>query len=472
MDSFLRNMYRPEYASAQFHPAPNHSTLCCSTPVCDFCFASNVTERITLDFWFHLDKEYWAGCPSKTCSSRSKFTVGDTLPPPGIFSHVEQYARVMACRDALQQLTPAPAESALRRAFELHDHLILNGRMTYPTDLDEPLETEIKVFPVDSADGSQTLQVPIFVNWLLPDEASTRECIICSLALDDVAYGPETELDWTQVTRDFPGDWTYLVRPFMSPTALPLCRAVHPLDTCRDCLSRNIETQLQRGRSVAESLTCPDLMCERIYTQEDVRRILNNPEVFSRYLKLQLLASLAPLPNFRWCLRKGCEFGQEHAFPTPALPSSPTELDLLQNRRVVCHECGFAMCFTHQTPWHEGVDCSQLGNGGQLVAASEAWIHQNTQRCPRCDVPVERIAGCFHVTCSLCRFEFCWLCLADWTGISVEDPDTLAATYWREGHKKGCYFRREDAPSAVEIQGATLHEALMAGVVWEVPEMD
>lgn len=432
LNSFLRNTYRPKFAPAQFHPAPNQSTLCCSTLVCNFCFARNISTRISRDFWFRLDTEYWAGCPSRACGSRSKFSVSDTLPvtlTPGIFDHVERYARAMACRDALQHLTPPPSKYALRRAAQLHENLILHGRMRDPMDPREPLRTEIKVLPVDSVDGSQTFQVPIFVNCIIPDKASSRECLTCCEAFQDVAYWPKTERNWAQVTRRFPGDWNYLVRPFMSPDALPLCSFVHRLDTCGNCLSDHIETQLQKGRSVVESLASPDPMYERIYTPEDVRKILNNPKLFSRYLKLRLLASLATLPNFSWCLRKGCEFGQEHVFPTPALPSSPTELDLPQNRRVFCHECGFSMCFTHQTPWHEGADCSQFGYGGDLVAASEAWIHQNTQRCPRCDVPVERTGGCFHVTCSLCRFEFCWLCLANWAGISVQDPYTYMATY-------------------------------------------
>lgn len=466
--SFLRNLYQPENASTQFHPAPNHSILCCSTPVCNHCFAKDITVRITSDFWFDLDTEYWARCLSSSCSSRSKFSVGDTLPvtPPGILSHIERYARAMAYRDALQQLTPSPAESALRRAAELHEHLIHHGRMKDPMDPREPLRTEIKVLPVDSADGSQTLQVPIFVEWIVPDPASSRECILCAEAFPDVANGV-IETRWEKDALGFPGDWKYLVRPFMSTTALPSCSAIHTLDTCRNCLSLHIEAELKKGRRDVLSITCPDPICSHVYTQEEVRRILNNPEAFARYVKLQLLSSLAALPNFRWCLRKGCEFGQEHVFPTPALPSFPTELDLTQSQRVFCDECGFAMCFAHQTPWHQGVDCIEFGYGGEPLAASLAWLRENTKDCPRCHVPVERRAGCFHMTCSLCRYEFCWLCLADWSGIFTEHPVTHVTSYSRAGHKAGCYFRRDDAPSAFMIQGATLEEALM-GVIQDM----
>jgi len=470
LSSFLRSLFQPESSSTDFHPAPIHSTLCCSTPVCDSCFAIAIPVRIASDFWFDLDRECWARCPSLSCNSRDKFSLGDTLSvttPPGIFSHVERYARAMAYRDALQELTPSPAESALRRAAELHERLMLHGRMKDPMNPREPLRTEIKVLPVDSADGSRTLQVPIFVDLIVPDQAGSRHCIVCIETLPDVTdRTQEGGASWAKDTLGFPGDWNYLIRSFMSPSSLPSCSATHDLDICRNCLSHHIESQLEsRGRGGVESLACPRLRCSHIYTHEEVRKILN-PEAFARYDKLRLLSSLATLPNFRWCLREGCEFGQEHDFPTPALPSFPADLNLSQQNRVVCDECGFAMCFTHQTPWHEGVDCIEFGYSGETLAASQAWLRRNTKGCPRCHTPLERSDGCFHMTCSLCRYEFCWLCLADWRGVFEENPVTHVTSYWRTGHAVGCYFRRDDAPSAFMIQGATLEEALRWEVDW------
>jgi len=39
----------------------------------------------------------------------------------------------------------------------------------------------------------------------------------------------------------------------------------------------------------------------------------------------------------------------------------------------------------------------------------------NLKRCPRCRAPVEKLdeESCDHMTCSRCRHEFCWSCLAD-----------------------------------------------------------
>ncbi|KAK0711771.1 hypothetical protein B0H67DRAFT_492605 [Lasiosphaeris hirsuta] len=248
----------------------------------------------------------------------------------------------------------------------------------------------------------------------------------------------------------------------MPPSSLPACSAEHDLDICRACLSRHLEAQLEsRGRAVSESLTCPSLGCGHLYTHSELR-IVASPETFARYDKLRLLSHLATLPDFRWCLREGCGSGQVYAFPASRLPSFPADMQLRQRNRVLCEACGFAMCFAHQTPWHEGLDCVEYDaeRGDPQLAATRAWICDNTKGCPGCEAPVEKGPGCFHMTCHVCHFEFCWECLADWAQIVNVHPITYVRKYRRDRHAVGCYFRSENAPEATMVAGHTVQEAL------------
>jgi len=34
-----------------------------------------------------------------------------------------------------------------------------------------------------------------------------------------------------------------------------------------------------------------------------------------------------------------------------------------------------------------------------------------TKKCPNCNKRIEKFGGCPHMTCSQCKFEFCWICL-------------------------------------------------------------
>ncbi|KAK0639689.1 hypothetical protein B0T16DRAFT_423575 [Cercophora newfieldiana] len=458
------------------------STPCCSRTICERCYTHAVTESIAVDFWHDLDAQHWLRCPFRTCRLRlpsspgieltgklDQVPVADSKMKMMIHQIVAQLARASRLRGALHALEPQPGSASVHRAADLYAQLRRQGRVLDLADFRQTVSVKLEVLPVDSADGSETLPVPIFVDRIVtaPD---ARDCIVCAETFADVTDGtPEEEARWAAAISGFPGDWTHLIRPFMPPSSLPACGAAHALDVCRDCLARHLAAQLESlGRAVAESslgLTCPSLGCGHVYTDSELR-VIATPETFARYDKLRLLAYLSTLPDFRWCLGEGCSSGQVYEFPAdPVLPGFSADLDrpLLQRRnRVVCEECGFAMCFVHQTPWHEGLDCIEYDAeaGDPQLDATRAWIRDNTKACPGCQAPVEKGAGCFHMTCRVCGGEFCWECLADWKEIVSLNPTTYVRKYRRDKHAVGCYFRSGSAPEATMLMGHTVQQAL------------
>mmetsp|Transcript_1986 Transcript_1986/g.4721 ORF Transcript_1986/g.4721 Transcript_1986/m.4721 type:complete len:113 (-) Transcript_1986:649-987(-) len=43
------------------------------------------------------------------------------------------------------------------------------------------------------------------------------------------------------------------------------------------------------------------------------------------------------------------------------------------------------------------------------LCREEGW-----KQCPGCGMAIQLRSGCFHMTCAMCRFEFCFKCSCPW----------------------------------------------------------
>ncbi len=55
------------------------------------------------------------------------------------------------------------------------------------------------------------------------------------------------------------------------------------------------------------------------------------------------------------------------------------------------------------------------------------WLLSYTKDCPKCGNPIEKNGGCNHMSCSACKYQFCWICLAGW------HPSHYSCTYKIKG---------------------------------------
>ncbi|KAK8090629.1 hypothetical protein PG994_000134 [Apiospora phragmitis] len=469
-------------AFEDFDPIWGVST-CCRRYVCKTCLTTAIISGIGSQYWFELGKTSWIKCPVPVCGKslpldRNLDVLGilEAVGVPDAISHVRRFERANQLRTALQALTPVPERNQLRRSKALHDRLIRYGRMKSPLDGAPPRsvgQMAPELLPIDTADGKGAIKIPIFKH-LLTRQVS-RTCVVCDEDYSEFETGDEQR--WKRITKGYGGEWTWHILSFPTKDILPVCD--HDHDICRDCLSTFISTQIQsRGHGVVDNIICATPDCHHRYTHEEIR-YLATPEVFATYDRYATVNSVRNLPNFRGCLRDGCDGGGLYDGPAA---EAPPELLLASKdpNNIMCIECGFHMCFTCQTPWHKGLSCAeataQREHGDPHYRRTRDWLAQNTKACPGegCGVQVAKGEGCFHMTCSRCRFEFCWECLADWSGILITVPSEggqgTELQFRPEGHREGCYFRGENALWPTQIMGNTLEGGLRQLQIAEVDE--
>lgn len=89
---------------------------------------------------------------------------------------------------------------------------------------------------------------------------------------------------------------------------------------------------------------------------------------------------------------------------------------------VTC-TCGCEFCakclrdYMAESEPHRPAFCNDVRKWREKSGAESAswnWILANSRACPQCKRPIEKNNGCMHMTCTQCRFEFCWLCMGDW----------------------------------------------------------
>ncbi|EWY79792.1 hypothetical protein FOYG_17082 [Fusarium oxysporum NRRL 32931] len=95
--------------------------------------------------------------------------------------------------------------------------------------------------------------------------------------------------------------------------------------------------------------------------------------------------------------------------PSPSGPGDPVLDGFLRSiyeqgtaGHVVCADCEFEMCFSHQVKWHEGLTCEQYDSlketGDPGFQQTRGWITSNTKPCPEGSINVQKGNGCFHMT--------------------------------------------------------------------------
>jgi len=192
------------------------------------------------------------------------------------------------------------------------------------------------------------------------------------------------------------------------PAEYPLFSCHHTY--CKQCLQNYFTTKIFEGGVL--SIRCPRPDCFLPIQDIDVRTNVSYA-VFERYKHFKMIATLSANPNCRWCPMPDCS--------TPVIADTKKR----EFPSLTCPKCRTRFCFNCNEKWHGKKSCQQnyknLKKKGEISEQNEKWkVEHNTKKCPRCRADIEKDQGCNHINCMRCSYQFCWLCMGQYTETHYE----------------------------------------------------
>lgn len=176
---------------------------------------------------------------------------------------------------------------------------------------------------------------------------------------------------------------------------------------CIECFRKYVSIS---SSSTSESfhIKCIGGSCDKNISYLSIYKILGKVYI-DDLIKYSLLESLNNNNNsqFSVCPQVGCK---------NVILTNNVKSEKLLPEYVSCLEW-HKFCLSCKREVHSPITCSllkiwinKLNDGNESLN----WVFSNTQPCPSCDVDIEKMEGCNHVKCGVCKFEFCWICHKEW----------------------------------------------------------
>ena len=164
---------------------------------------------------------------------------------------------------------------------------------------------------------------------------------------------------------------------------------------CDDCYYEFIKEKI--NSNFIEGIKCPDKSCEtKLFDDFIENKLSKDIPLLEKYLKLKKKRQLMLDPNIQLCPFPDCDsYAKKES----------------NSNYVSCIKYHHKFCFNCLKDWHGKKKCEN-----KLDKSFENWRDSdNVKRCPKCKYFIEKNEGCNHITCVNCRYQFCWLCLGEYT---------------------------------------------------------
>jgi len=166
---------------------------------------------------------------------------------------------------------------------------------------------------------------------------------------------------------------------------------------CLYCLRITWQYRIDSGDVVL--LECVEPTCNRKISEEEVLELCDDEmkEKFIRFRHARLIQR--EHGAVKHCSRALCD-----GFATGSR----------WRPKAICRTCGFAYCWTCNQPWHGWFSrCKKVDKNVEKLYKSFKR-NRDIQSCPNCRAQIWKNEGCRHMTCKMCRHQFCWYCNRKW----------------------------------------------------------
>jgi hypothetical protein len=162
---------------------------------------------------------------------------------------------------------------------------------------------------------------------------------------------------------------------------------------CTSCWSSYLLALISEAK--VEELKCIDHTCNDLLSEEFIMKFIkNDKKLVGKYQKFKNRANILKDPNKKLCPKPDCE----------------SYLEKSSFKKYVKCKNGHEFCFECLRPPHGSSTCENMLEKDFLIWKKDKVV----KRCPKCKIFTEKNEGCNHMTCTSCKYQWCWLCLGEY----------------------------------------------------------
>lgn len=166
---------------------------------------------------------------------------------------------------------------------------------------------------------------------------------------------------------------------------------------CKECFSSAVNLALKEKN--LSKIRCPHYACyNKPLPVADIQNYFTQ-EQKSKLNQLQTQDWFSKQSHTKYCQTPDCNF----AFINESKCQS----------NITCEQCHKTYCAQCLINHPEYMSCQAAKENYSTAddKANQSWKNQHSKQCPHCHTNIEKNSGCDHITCTKCRYEFCWKCM-------------------------------------------------------------